>query len=231
MQTYRIRVWDLPTRVTHWLLFVLVVAAYLTGLSGGNLIEWHAWIGQAIVGLIAFRVAWGWLGSTYARFAQFVQGPAAILAYLRGHWHGVGHNPIGAISVLVLLGVLSLQSLTGLLGNDDIAFEGPLYTLISKDSSDWLSGLHRQMIWPIAALVGLHVAAMVFYALVRKDNLVIPMLTGEKRVSDPNLQSARGGGWLALLAAALVAAVLVWIAGGGLIAQPAAPPASAVPAW
>ncbi|MBN2887539.1 MAG: cytochrome b/b6 domain-containing protein [Chromatiaceae bacterium] len=228
MQTYRIRVWDLATRVVHWALFVLVVAAYVTGLIGGNLMQWHAWIGLAIVGLLAFRIAWGWLGSTYARFGQFVRGPNAVLDYLRGRWHGVGHNPIGAVSVLVLLGVLSLQSLTGLFGNDDIAFEGPLYVLISKDSSDWLIGLHRQMIWPIAALVGLHVAAMVFYALVRKDNLVTPMFTGEKRVSDPNIASAKGGGWLALLAALLIAGALVWVANGGLIPPP---PPVPVPAW
>ncbi|AHF04619.1 cytochrome B561 [Marichromatium purpuratum 984] len=232
MQAYRIRLWDLPTRVVHWLLFALVVAAYVTGEIGGNLMTWHGWIGLAIAGLIAFRITWGLVGSTYARFGQFVRGPRAVLDYLRGRWHGVGHNPIGAVSVLVLLGILAIQTLTGLFGNDDIAFEGPLYPLVSKDVSDWLIGLHRQAYWLIIALVSLHVAAMLFYALVRKNNLVIPMINGVKEVDDPAIPSARGGGPIALVFALLVAALVVWIAAGGLLpAPPPPPPPGSIPAW
>ena len=106
MSTRTIKVWDLPTRIFHWLLAILVVAAFVTGWLGGNLIEWHGRAGIAITGLLAFRLVWGFIGSTYARFADFVPGPAHIWAHIRGEWNGLGHNPFGALSVLALLGIL-----------------------------------------------------------------------------------------------------------------------------
>ena len=139
-----VRVWDLPLRLFHWLLAAAVIAAMLTGQVGGNLMVWHGRLGILIAGLLGFRLAWGIVGSTHSRFASFVRGPAAIIAYLRGHWHGLGHNPLGALSVLGLLTVLGLQAGGGLFANDDIAFQGPLYGLVSKDTSDWMTGLHRK---------------------------------------------------------------------------------------
>ena len=105
-----VRVWDLPLRLFHWLLAAAVIAAMLTGQVGGNLMVWHGRLGILIAGLLGFRLAWGIVGSTHSRFASFVRGPAAIIAYLRGHWHGLGHNPLGALSVLGLLTVLGLQA-------------------------------------------------------------------------------------------------------------------------
>lgn len=232
MSTRTIRVWDLPTRLFHWLLVLLVVAAFVTGWLGGNLIEWHGRAGVAITGLLAFRLVWGVVGSTYARFAQFVPGPGRLAAYLRGQWYGIGHNPLGALSVLALLGILIFQSVSGLMANDDIAFEGPLYALVSKDTSDWLSSLHRQNFWPIIVLVTLHVSAIMFYAHVKKDNLVKPMITGVKAVADPQARSAQGGGIVALIVALVIAGFAVWVATGGLLPPPPPPPpAQAVPAW
>lgn len=150
-----VRVWDLPLRLFHWLLAAAVIAAMLTGQVGGNLMVWHGRLGILIAGLLGFRLAWGIVGSTHSRFASFVRGPAAIIAYLRGHWHGLGHNPLGALSVLGLLTVLGLQAGGGLFANDDIAFQGPLYGLVSKDTSDWMTGLHRKGFWLVLALVGL----------------------------------------------------------------------------
>lgn len=232
MKTIRIRVWDLPTRLFHWLLLALVASAFVTGFVGGNLIVWHGRLGVAIAGLLAFRLVWGVVGSTYARFANFVPGPRRIAAYLRGQWQGVGHNPLGALSVLGLLAVLIFQVVSGLVANDDIAFEGPLFALVSKDTSDWLSGLHRQSMWVVLGLVVLHVAAILYYAHVKKDNLVKPMITGVKEMREAEGDHAQGGGVLALVLALGVSAAVVWAASGGALPPPPPPaPAEATPAW
>lgn len=225
-----IQVWDVPTRLTHWLLFVLVMAAIVTGLSGGNLMEWHGRIGLAILGLLTFRLMWGVIGSTYARFSQFVRGPAAIRAYLRGEWHGVGHNPLGALSVLALLGVLLLQTVSGLVASDDIAFNGPLYSAVTTAISEQASGLHRELFWFISGLVALHLGAVLFYALGRGETLIRPMLTGNTAIDAPAESAASGGGWLALLMAIAVAVLVVWLADGGLLTAPSAP-VNTMPSW
>ncbi|ATE62806.1 cytochrome b/b6 domain-containing protein [Thauera sinica] len=227
-----VRVWDLPTRIFHWTLLVLVVAAFATGWIGGNLIEWHGRAGIAITGLLAFRLLWGFIGSTYARFADFVPGPAHLWAHLRGRWSGLGHNPLGALSVLALLLVLAFQAGSGLVSNDDIAFEGPLYALVSKDASDWLTGLHRQNFWVLIVLVVLHVLAILYYAHAKKDNLVKPMITGVKAVPEPDARPAEGGGPLAFALALAIALAAAWAASGGLLPPPPPPPpAEAAPAW
>ena len=232
MNTKHVRVWDLPTRLFHWLLVVLMIGVFVTGLEGGNLIVWHGRLGVAIAGLLAFRLVWGFVGSTYARFAHFVPGPGRIKAYLKGEWEGLGHNPLGALSVLALLAVATFQVVSGLVSNDDIAVEGPLYVLVSKDTSDWLTGLHRLNIWLIGALVALHVAAVLFYVHVKKDNLVKPMITGVKAVEDPAAQAAKGGGLVAFIIALVFASGTVWPATGGLLSPPPPPPpAQAAPAW
>jgi cytochrome b len=232
MKQGRILVWDLPTRLFHWLLTLLVAAAFFTGLQGGNLMVWHGRIGLLILGLLAFRLAWGVVGPTYARFSQFVRGPGAILAYLRGQWHGAGHSPLAALSVLALLALLAFQVLSGLAANDDIAFRGPLYALVSKSTSDWLTGLHRQNIWLIGTLIGLHLAAVLFYTLIRKDDLIRPMIHGKKDAPSETARSAVGGGWLALAAALAVAMAAIWIGNGGLIPPPPPPPPpGTIPTW
>lgn len=232
MHDRRILVWDLPTRLFHWLLAILVAAAFYTGLLGGNLMAWHGRIGLAILGLLAFRLAWGVLGSTYARFTQFVKGPGAVIDYLRGHWSGVGHSPLAALSVLTLLALLLFQSISGLFTNDDIAFQGPLYDLVSRATSNGLTGLHRQNIWLIGGLIGLHVAAVLFYTLIRKDDLIRPMIHGHRDAPHPQAHSATGGGWLAFAIAVAIAIGVVWVGGGGLLAPPPPPPPpGAVPTW
>ncbi|HRP26715.1 MAG TPA: cytochrome b/b6 domain-containing protein [Thauera sp.] len=224
MRKTRVRVWDLPTRLFHWLLAGLVVAAYVTGQLGGSYMEWHGRVGIAIVGLLSFRLVWGVIGSTYARFSDFVPGPAHLWAHLRGHWSGLGHNPLGALSVLALLGVMLYQAVTGLFANDEIAFSGPLRALVSADTSNWLSGLHRQNYWPIIILVGLHVGAVLFYALIKKDNLVGAMITGHKDVDEADAQPAQGGGLVALLIALAITAGVLYVATGSFIEPPPPPP-------
>lgn len=233
MSKQRIRLWDLPTRLFHWLLAGLVVASFVSGKIGGNAMDWHGKFGLAILGLLAFRLVWGFAGSTYARFVSFLPTPAKVLAYLRGQWRGVGHNPLGAFSVFGLLLVLAIQVGTGLFGNDDIAFRGPLYELIGKDLSDRLTGLHKLSVNVLIALVTLHIVAIAFYVRVKKDDLIRPMLTGWKEVAPGEGASASGGGALPLAVALLVAVTTVYGGSGAWLPTPPPPPVSApaTPSW
>jgi cytochrome b len=210
-------VWDLPLRLFHWLLAGLVVAAYVTVELGGNFMEWHGRIGLAILGLLVFRLAWGLVGSTHARFASFLPTPRRLGDYLRGEWRDHGHNPLGALSVIAMLAILLWQAVSGLFGNDDIAFNGYLYTLVSRDTSDWMTGWHKRGYWFIIALVVLHLAAIAFYRRVKKVDLITPMMTGKKHVADPEVQAPRGGGWLAFALASALAIVVTWTIGSGIL--------------
>ena len=232
MSIKRIKLWDLPTRLFPWLLAIFVSAALITGNIGGGAIEWHGKIGLVIVGLIVFRVVWGLIGSSHARFASFLPTPAAITAYLRGDWRGIGHNPLGALSVLGLLLLVAVQLSTGLFGNDDIAFHGPLFDLIGKDLSDRLTGIHELTSNALIALIVLHLAAIAFYGHVKKDKLIKPMITGWKDLAPgEDGESTTGGGAIAFIVALAIALAAVYGASGAW--RPAPPPAAvqAAPAW
>ncbi len=229
MDSTRFRLWDLPTRIFHWALVLCIVAAFVSGQLGGNLIDVHGKIGIAIFGLVVFRLVWGLLGSTYAKFAQFFPTPGKIRSYLRGEWHGEGHNPLGALSVFGLLGVVGLQAGTGLFSNDDIAFVGPLFDLVSKDLSNALTGIHHLVSKVLIALVVLHLAAIGFYGRVKKQKLILPMITGWKEGKG---ESARGGGLAALVVALLIAAAAIYGASGAWLPEPPPPPPAAeTPSW
>lgn len=214
-----ILLWDFPTRLFHWLLVAAIAGAYFTGETGGNWLVWHGRLGLLIVGLITFRIVWGFIGSTYARFTSFVRGPTAIKAYFAGQWHGLGHNPLGALSVLGLIALISLQFTTGLLAtNDDTGFSGPFYSLISSQLGSLATRLHHKAFDVLAVLVGLHVAAIMYYGHVKKDNLVKPMITGRKQVGSG--ESARGGGLPAFIVALAIALGAVFAASGEWIEKP-----------
>lgn len=223
----RIKIWDLPLRIFHWSLLVLVVAAIVSVQIGGNAMVWHGRFGVTILGLLAFRLAWGVIGSTYARFSSFVRGPKTILAYLRGEWQGVGHNPLGALSVLGMLTVLAVQVLTGLFANDDIAFQGPYAVLVSSDTSLVITGWHKTNVWLLAALLATHLAAIFYYVRIKRDNLLTPMVVGYKDVAPTGCQSAVGGGVGAVVLAVLIGIAAAWMAQGGLVPY-LAPPAPIV---
>jgi cytochrome b len=220
----RVKVWDLPVRLVHWSLALLVAGAFITQSIGGEAMVWHSRIGVAVFGLLAFRISWGFVGSSHARFSQFVKGPAAIRAYLKGQWQGVGHNPLGALSVLGLLGVLAVMAGTGLFANDEIAVEGPLYAWVSADFSNFATKIHKFFEPLLIGVVALHVAAIVFYVRVKKDNIVRPMITGWK---DAEAEVAHAGPFALALALVISIAVTV-VAGGTLLPGPAtaAPPAA-----
>ena len=232
----RVRVWDLPTRFVHWALVLCVIAAFITETIGGAAMPWHGRIGLLILGLVMFRLVWGIVGSTHARFVNFVRGPAAIREYLAGQWRGLGHNPLGALSVLALLALLLAQVGTGLFANDDIAFDGPLASLVERATSNALTHWHHRIKTLLLVVVALHVGAIVYYARVKRDNLVKPMLSGWKDIGDARddikADDARGGGMLAFLLALLVAVATVVAASGIWVpAPPPAPAEQAAPAW
>lgn len=210
-----IKVWDWPLRLFHWLLVLAVVGAYWTGTVGGEWTDWHARFGSLILGLLVFRIFWGFFGSTHARFASFVPTWSRLRAYFLGEWDGIGHNPLGAFAVFALLAVLIVLVGTGLFANDDIAFEGPLFDLIDKDLSDKLSGWHLKSVNVLLALVGLHVGAIVFYQRVKKADLLLPMLTGNKRL--PAIHSSANAvvGPARLAISLLLAGSVVWSVWGG----------------
>lgn len=229
MNSKRIRLWDLPTRLFHWLLVATVLGAIVTGEVGGNLIDWHGRLGQFAAGLIAFRIVWGFAGSTYARFAHFFPTPSKIKAYLAGQWRGEGHNPLGALSVIGLLVLLAVQIATGLFANDDIAFNGPLVDLVSREASNRLTSLHHLLSNLLIALVALHIAAIAFYGHVKKQKLVKPMITGWK--DDAEGESATGGGFLALIVALFVVGAMLYAVSGIWLPEPQPPAAVETPSW
>ncbi len=210
----RILVWDLPTRVFHWSLVLAVTVAVISGEIGGDLMEVHGKAGLAILGLVAFRLAWGFAGSTHARFVSFLPTAAGLRAYLRGRWKGQGHNPLGALSVFALLGLLVAQAGTGLFGNDEISFTGPLFALVEEGAANRLTGLHKQLAYGLLAVMAVHILAILVYLLIKKDNLVKPMVTGWKEVRIG--ASAAKGSWPALLLSIAFAVVVVAFASGAV---------------
>jgi len=236
----RILLWDLPLRVFHWSLVAAVTTAVITGEIGGPWMAWHGRAGLLIVGLLVFRVVWGVVGSATSRFTHFAPSPGRVIAYLRGRWRGVGHNPLGALSVFALLGLLSLQAATGLFGNDDIAFAGPLNHLVGDAAGARSTGWHRLLADGLFVLLALHLLAIAFHVVVKRHRLIRPMISGvvEVDAGTPMPKPARGNGRFGLLVAVSLAAVgvLALVGAGEAPAAPAAPAAATMtaapaPAW
>lgn len=218
-----IPVWDLPTRLFHWSIVLLVAFCGISGELaedlGSKFMDWHKWSGYSILALLIFRIAWGFLGGTYARFASFVRGPRDVLAYL-GELAGkrearryVGHNPLGGWSVMALLACLGVQTGTGLfISDDDLGVEGPLAKLVSNRTSDLLADVHEGNFTLLLVLVGVHLAAIAFYRFFKGENLVHPMVTGTKKrlASEMPSSAARGGNALLGLVVLALAAAFVW---------------------
>lgn len=198
-------VWDLPLRLFHWLLVILVTVSWVSVEIGGNAMQIHMLCGYSILTLVLFRILWGFFGSTHARFSSFVRGPRAAIDYLRALRRNeaarhLGHNPAGAWSVVLMLALLLVQAVTGLFSNDDIATEGPLAKFVSKALSDRITSIHHLNVDLLYALIALHLAAVAFYYFYKRENLVRPMLTGYKDAAPGGEASSdRGKAWLAAL--------------------------------
>lgn len=218
-----IRVWDLPLRLFHWLLVLLVLTSAITGQFSADLgpwaARWHPLSGYAILSLLIFRLLRGFVGGSHARFASFVRGPRAVIAYAQeilgrrpARLHA-GHNPLGAWSVLSMLGSLCLQVGCGLfLADEDLGIEGPLAKYVSGQTGDLLAAIHQFNFYLLLALIASHLAAIAFYRLAKGDNLVKPMLNGNKEVAAEHADAAgRGGHWAAGLLVLLLAVGVVWL--------------------
>jgi cytochrome b len=211
-----IREWDLPTRVFHWLLLALVVVSFVSGKIGGAWMQYHIWSGCAILGLLMFRLVWGFVGGRYARFSSFVRAPGAVLRYTRTllrpeALRHLGHNPLGGWSVLAMLLALSVQAVTGLFANDDIFTEGPLFSWVSKATSDWLTRIHNLNQGVILLLVGVHVMAVLFYLIIKQDNLIQPMFTGRKHWDSQSQASDNHLGRAALTAGLIAVGIYLLV--------------------
>jgi cytochrome b len=204
----RVRIWDLPTRLFHWAIVLLVPALWWT--HEIERLDLHILLGESMLGLVLFRLIWGVIGSSTARFAGFVRGSGTVLRYFRGQAAAFGHNPIGGWSVVAMLLALCVQVGLGLFVTDEDGLNsGPLSHLVSYDSARILAHRHETMFYILLGLIAVHVAAILYYLIVRRDNLVRPMVTGRRA---PAGGAAMIGAplWRFLLAAAL-AAGLTWI--------------------
>ncbi|QWD77579.1 cytochrome b/b6 domain-containing protein [Polynucleobacter sp. MWH-Svant-W18] len=185
-----IRVWDLPLRLFHWLLVLCIVGSLVSVNLGGNAIEWHAYFGYCILSLLIFRIVWGFVGSTHARFVTFFPNITNIMDYLKGRAPKVlGHNPIGALSVFALLFILTVQASTGLFVDDEVAFQGPFTKYVSNATVSFLSEIHESNQVLIYALIAIHIAAIFFYKKFKGEDLIKPMISGDKEI-DPSEEAS-----------------------------------------
>lgn len=210
------RVWDLPVRIIHWGLALAVLGAWLSRELEGDWFRVHTWCGYTVLLLAATRVVWGFVGTRHARFSGFVRGPGTILRYLRalfgaaGAPSPAGHNPLGALMVLALLALLLAQALTGLFANDQIMETGPLFGYVSAQLSDRLTTLHKQLFDVLVGAIAIHVAAALAYLVFKRENLILPMITGRKPATAvaPGEQIGSSRSWLALLCLAVLGGLL-----------------------
>ncbi len=181
----KVAAWDIPTRLFHWILVTLIAAAYLTYEFGDVNMTYHMWNGYTILTLCLYRLLWGFFGSSTARFSDFIKGPKAVIGYilsLRGNapQKYLGHNPVGGLMIVALLGLILTQGTMGLFTSDDILVEGPLVFLVSSDWVDTAGSIHRLGFWVIVSFAAVHVAAALFYLFVKKENLIRAMVSGKK---------------------------------------------------
>jgi cytochrome b len=218
----KIRVWDLPTRLFHWSLAACVIGLVITANVGGNAMVWHFRLGYCVISLLLFRLVWGFIGGYWSRFGSFVPSPSTLIGYLRGNaesHHSVGHNPLGALSVLALLFFCFAQAAIGLISDDEIVAAGPL---VSKVPMAWVpiaTFIHTEVTKVVLiVLVFLHLAAILWYRFKKGENLITPMIMGDKElpeitaVSHDTAASRAVAAVVLLLCAGVVSAMLWWAA-------------------
>ncbi|HEY1145442.1 MAG TPA: cytochrome b/b6 domain-containing protein [Allosphingosinicella sp.] len=211
-----IRVWDLPVRLVHWLMVLLIPFSWWS--AENDEMSLHRLSGYVLLGLLLFRLVWGFVGSEPARFSRFVRGPAAVRRYLRGDRAGLalGHNPLGGWSVVAMFAVLALQIVFGLFSVDEDGLEsGPLSYLVSFETGRTMHELHHNNFWLLLGLILVHVAAILWYLLVRRDNLIAAMITGRTRGSAGDDSPAMAPSWRAPIVL-LAAAAVAWFVARGL---------------
>lgn len=208
-----VKVWDIPTRLFHWLLVLGILAMWLTA-DVFDRLGLHMTIGYALIGLIVFRLVWGFIGSDTARFTHFVRCPRSIISYIKTPKPGVllGHNPLGALSVLAMILSIIVQLVTGLFANDQIYNEGPFSDFVSESMQDLMTEIHEANFYILLGLIALHLAAIAFYQIKKHELLARAMVTGKRELKEgeevlnPNLRFA---GPIAFVLAAAIG-VVAW---------------------
>ena len=207
----RVRIWDLPTRLVHWALVAFVALSWWSAENG--VMDWHRYSGYTILGLLVFRVYWGFFGSATARFAEFVKGPRAVIDYVRGVTaKPFGHNPLGAISVVLILLLLLTQVGLGLFAVDIDGLEsGPLSRYVSFDTGRALAESHELVFNILMVVIVLHIAAILAYLIFKRDNLIGAMITGRMQAADDSKTVAVAGSPLHLAIGVALAVFVVWL--------------------
>ena len=210
-----IPVWDVPIRLFHWTLVALIAFSWWSAENGRA--EWHIWSGLAVMSLLLFRVFWGFFGSSTARFGSFVRGPRAVLDYARNprSWGEVGHTPLGALSVVALLGLLSVQVGLGLvLSDEDGTVTAPLNRFVSFNTAEWAHDLHELLFNVLLGFIALHVAAILFYRLVLGKRLLGSMITGRTQAVGAAQPMRPARWWTAVLCLLAAIAITRWVIAG-----------------
>lgn len=181
--TTPVKIWDLPIRIFHWLLVVAIGFLWWSGENGGFAMDWHMIVGVGVLALVLFRLVWGVVGSDTARFSQFIKPPQAAIHHLievaqRKTAYHAGHNALGGWVVIVILGLLLVQSVTGLFASDDILVDGPLKSLVKSSTSETLTTIHHLVFNVLLLVAAVHVAAVLFYRFYKQTNLIKAMVLG-----------------------------------------------------
>ncbi|MDP2561084.1 cytochrome b/b6 domain-containing protein [Psychrobium sp. 1_MG-2023] len=211
-------IWDLPLRIFHWSFALTVIGCWATHELGSDYIDWHMQLGYIALGLVTFRLIWGFVGPTHARFGQFLPTPSQLIAYIKATKQGTapitpGHNPLGSLMVLAMLGLVALQAVSGLFVDDEIFSSGPYYNAAGDAVDKLMSTIHHNTFDVIGIAIVFHIAAIVFYKLAKKQNLVKAMVTGKKNDGEVKASDAISGSRiiLGLIVAALCCAFIYWL--------------------
>jgi len=181
----KIRLWDLPTRLFHWLFAAAVLGAIVTDLLDN--ITWHSYCGYTALVLVVFRIIWGFVGPHHARFSSFVPSVSSLKAFFKDKTVSpLGHNPLGALSVIAMLLIVLVQATSGLFTDDEISFQGPLSKFLSEDMVKIMNEIHETNHVLVYGIVALHLIAIFYYQRIKKNNLIGPMVYGDKEIDPKN---------------------------------------------
>lgn len=203
-------VWDIPVRLFHWLLVLAIAAQWFTAEQRGDWLEWHFYIGYFTIGLILYRLIWGVVGTRYAKFTEFFPTPKSLLLWFKDNKQEyVGHPPLGALMVVLMLTIILIQGVSGLFTTDDIFTDGPWREVLSSQWQDYADWLHGNVFTVIQVAIAVHIIAALYYFLVKKNNLIWPLISGRKSV--PEHQAIRSSKPVIAIVVLLFVAVIVYL--------------------
>ncbi len=216
MTTTKRLIWDLPLRLFHWSFVLTIFGLWYTAEQGSELIDIHMILGYVVLGLLVFRVLWGVIGPKHARFSQFIPSPKTLLNYLKNKDkknQSAGHNPLGALMVVLMIFLVSIQSISGLFIDDDVFSAGPYNSIISSDIEKVMSFLHHNTFDLVLIAIGLHMAAIGYYTLIKKHSLIAPMVTGKKdaKIVDESDEIPNSKLWRGIILAIACIIFVYWL--------------------